>query len=265
MTEWQNFEKECKEYLESKYGKYAEFCLKGGSNANISDILVKTKSGRQFYIEVKHCPAQCGQFVLFPDSKTKKFTYSSKNVLPINESSNCIIKYMNEHFDKFSLTDTNGINIEINNGSQIFADWIVKSYHHKKAEYIITNDFIIFPVEQINKYFDISAKYRVKRSGSGSVGKNNLKSVLDHINANYVIDSVKTDGKKLFVKSSALSHNTRFKTGNYEYMFSMRDENIYEIRKLSNTYNANVIFSVELKKQVCTSDEKTFILVLSEN
>lgn len=51
------------------------------------------------------------------------------------------------------------------------------------------------------------------------------------------------DGDKLFVESSHNLHNKRFVFQQYEYMFSQRG-NEYEIRKLSNTYNANVIFSI---------------------
>ena len=49
-------------------------------------------------------------------------------------------------------------------------------------------------------------------------------------------------GKKFFVNSSAPMSNIRFTIGENEYMFSLRDENYYEIRRLSNTFNANVIF-----------------------
>ena len=45
------------------------------------------------------------------------------------------------------------------------------------------------------------------------------------------------------MSSSNYLHNLRFSLGDNEYMFSKR-EDLYEIRKLSNTYNANVIFSI---------------------
>ncbi len=262
MSKWQNFENKCKEYLDSQYGKYAKFSLEGGSNANISDIAVKTKSNRKFYIEVKHCPAQCGQFVLLPDVEKRKFIYSSKNALELNENSELIAEYMNDSFDEFLSAGTTGKYIDMENGSKIFADWIIQSYQNKQAEYIITNDFIIFPIEKIGQYFDITAKYRIKRSGSGTVGKKNIKAVSEYIKQNYNINSVEMLGKKFFINSSAPMSNIRFTIGENEYMFSLRDENYYEIRRLSNTFNANVIFSVKIKNNQQGMGKQEFISVL---
>lgn len=57
---------------------------------------------------------------------------------------------------------------------------------------------------------------------------------------------MRTDDSKLFVTSTRYIHNTRFIINGTEYMFSERGSE-YEIRKLSNTFNANVIFSIDLK------------------
>ena len=51
---------------------------------------------------------------------------------------------------------------------------------------------------------------------------------------------------KLYVECNLPMHNKRFILDGTEYMFSLR-EDIYEIRKLSGTFNANVIFSLKLK------------------
>ena len=48
-------------------------------------------------------------------------------------------------------------------------------------------------------------------------------------------------------------HDVRFVLDGYEYMFSIRDDK-YEIRKLSNTFNANVIFSIFKKNQKGLTD-----------
>lgn len=70
MAICENFEIECKNYLNKRFGAYARFIHQGGSDSTIPDILVKTNSGKEFYIDAKHCLAQCGQFVLLPDIKT---------------------------------------------------------------------------------------------------------------------------------------------------------------------------------------------------
>ena len=66
------------------------------------------------------------------------------------------------------------------------------------------------------------------------------------------------NNKNIYVKSSQNINNIRFVTDDYEYMFSKRD-NIYEIRQLSNTFNANVIFSIELTGDVQGLPKEKFI------
>ena len=49
-------------------------------------------------------------------------------------------------------------------------------------------------------------------------------------------------------------HKYRVIIGEYKYYLSKQSNNIYEVRCLSNTYNMNVIFSVQLKKEQDSSD-----------
>lgn len=65
---------------------------------------------------------------------------------------------------------------------------------------------------------------------------------------NYPVSSIIAEGDKLFVTSNEDLDKIRFVIDEYEYMFSKRDDR-YEIRKLSNTFNANVIFSIEKNNQ----------------
>lgn len=76
MSIWEDFEIDCTDYLNKAFGEYAYFIHQGGSDSTAPDILVKTNKGTSFYIEAKHCPAQCGQFVLLPDVKSSTFIYS---------------------------------------------------------------------------------------------------------------------------------------------------------------------------------------------
>lgn len=79
MATWDNFEIEATRYLENKFGSFASFIHQGGADSTVPDIFVRLKSGKSFYIEAKHSPAQCGQFVLLPNIQTKSFIYSRKN------------------------------------------------------------------------------------------------------------------------------------------------------------------------------------------
>ena len=82
--------------------------------------------------------------------------------------------------------------------------------------------------------------------------------VSNYINHNYYISGTRVDGDKLFVNSDRNLHNQRFILVADEYMFALRDRE-YEIRKLSNTYNANVIFSITKKGNEPGMSDSEFI------
>ena len=154
---------------------------------------------------------------------------------------------MNKNFDEFREAGTAGKDIDMPDGSNIFANWIMQMYTAKGVELFITNNYTILPISSFSDYFEVSAKYRIKRSGSSNVGKSRIKLVTEYINShNYSTTDFYTNGDKLFVSSTQQLHNQRFIIEGNEYMFSLRGEE-YEIRKLSNTYNANVIFSIKYK------------------
>lgn len=244
MTNWIDFEIECTDYLNKSFGAYARFIHQGGSDSTIPDILVETNHGNSFYIDAKHCPAQCGQFVLLPNISSQKFEYSRKNISKLNTFAQKIIEHMNKQFDEFREAGTTGKDIIMENDSSIFSNWIIQTYKEKKTKFFITNNYTILPIERFCDYFDVTAKYRIKRSGSGNVGKIRLSLVLNYIKSHdYAITGSQITGEKLFVTSNRNLHKLRFILEKYEYMFSQR-ENQYEVRKLSNTYNANVIFSI---------------------
>ena len=258
MAIWQDFESSCTDFLNDTFGEYASFIQEGGSDSTIPDIKVITRRG-VFYIDVKHCPAQCGQFVLLPNIATGSFEYSPLNVNRINDSARRIMEYMNEDFDEFREAGTAGKDIDMINGSEIFADWIIQTYKNKGAEFFITNNYKIVRVDDFSECFNVSAKYRIKRSGSSSVGKSRISTISRYLKDEFdSITSIRAQGDKLFVNSTRNMHGIRFVYGGYEYMISQRDD-AYEIRKLSNTYNANVIFSIQLKNNCTGLTEEEFI------
>lgn len=261
MAIWEDFEVECTTYLNSIYGAYANFTHKGGTDSTIPDIYVETSHG-SFYIEAKHSPAQCGQFVLLPNISTSTFEYSPQNVNHINIYAKKIMEHMNKSFDEFRDAGTTGKDITMPGGQDIFANWVIDTYKEKGTRFFITNNQTILPIEHFKEFFEISAKYRIKRSGSSSVGKTRIPAVIDLLTHNYVVESTRIDDDKLFVFSRESYHNKRFILRGYEYMFSLRGHE-YEIRKLSNTYNANVIFSISLKPRKCGMSHKEFISILN--
>ncbi|WP_073507910.1 hypothetical protein [Streptobacillus notomytis] len=61
------------------------------------------------------------------------------------------------------------------------------------------------------------------------------------------------------IKYSENLNKLKFVDDDAEYMFSHLENDIYRIRKLSTTRNANVIFSIKLIKEQEDKDLKTFI------
>ena len=246
MKPWQKFELDSENYLKEKFGKYATFELRGGSDSTVRDILVTNQNGENYYIEAKLCPAQCGQFVLLPDIKSSAFMFSKKNKTDVNDYVKAIIEYMNDDFEAFKEAGTTGKEISFNNDQSVFAGWIKDNYHKKGTKFIITNDFSILKLDDFDKVFKVEAKYRIKRSGSSDVGSKYISKVSNYLKDNFTINNIETKNGKLFVTSDKELDKQRFIIDKYEFMISKRESN-YEIRKLSNTFNANVIFSIDLK------------------
>ncbi|MEE1243463.1 hypothetical protein [Frisingicoccus sp.] len=256
---WKQFEIECTDYLNRKFGAYAHFEHQGEEDSTRPDIFVETKSGNSFYIDAKHSPAQCGQFVLLENILTEQFEYSRRNANRINIYSEKIMQYMNEHYEQFRNADTSGKNIIMPDGESIFSNWIIDTYKKKGTHFFITNDCTILPIERFKTYFTSTAKYRVKKSGSSPIGKTRLSKVKSFIETcNYPVSNFRIEGKKLFVTSSSDLNHIKFRFEQYQYMFSQRNHE-YEIRKLSNTNHANVIFSITKKDGVEGLSDSDFI------
>lgn len=258
---WEDFEINCTSFLNNNFNRYATFTHQGGANSTKPDILVKTKTGNTFYIEVKQKIAQCGQFVLFPNNVSKTFEYSIINKTPINAYTQKIIEYMNSNFDKFKNPTAKGESILIENSQHIFASWIIEFYKQKNVKFIITDNNIILPLQNLANYFNITAKYRIKKSGSSNVPQKSVNSILNYLESNkYNISSSKFLNKKLIISSNDNLNKLSFNIDNIQYMFSQKKASIeYTIKKLSNTKNANVIFSITLAKNVIGISHNEFI------
>ena len=273
MNTWETFEIDCTNYLTEQFGQYATFTHQGSSNSTVPDIKVITKKNKQFYIEAKHSPAQCGQFVLKANNATKTFTFSKRNKSKINEFSKQIIDYMNKHFSTFVNAGTSGEDIHITDCENLFATWIIDKYKHMGVKYIITNNFIILPLEKILEYFEIKGKFRVKKSGSNEPSKKYYNDILYILNnqyniPNFTLEKVKKDSKekvKMFVATEKNLSHKKFIVGEYAYEFRPANDcvNKYEIRNLSNTFNTTVIFSIKLKtnKEGISISDFIFILI----
>jgi len=244
MRRWENFEEEMAIYLSEKYPNN-EFGWYGGSDSTVSDIKVND----EFYIEVKMPHAQCGQFVLFPDMPNRIFEYSSDNKAPENKYTRKIINQMERNFEKHLSQKSSDIEINEN----ILADFIIEYYLNKNVRYIITkeSDIIILPTEKLKKYFNITANFRPKTSGSGYLPDKWISDFDIGFQKKYASDyNYFRKGKHGYIKTSIDIDDKTYIFGKHNRYFLRKTskDDVYKIRKLSNTRNSNVIFSINLKK-----------------
>ncbi|MBE6740331.1 MAG: hypothetical protein E7565_08450 [Ruminococcaceae bacterium] len=262
MRPGEKFETECYNFLKKVYKTAnTDFYHEGGMDSTKSDIEVIKNGKKDFFIEAKDALAQSGQFVLLPNKNTETFIFSPRNKSLPNEMTNMIIDYMNNDFHRFNNAGTAGQSIDID--KKIFAKWIIKHYEEKNVKYVISkgNDYVIFPIRKFPEYFDIVANFRVKKSGSGYVAKKDIDLVKQNILAIYPTAKFIQSGKKLYVEINEPFKKDKLIIKNYTYQLSKQSSNYFEVRRLSNTYNMNVIFAIKLIK---AQDENDLIEFKSE-
>lgn len=258
LLEWENFEEECCDFLQKKYDNVV-FELQGGHDSTKTDLTVLREGNQLFKIEVKMPHAQCGQFVLFTDEQKKEFIYSSQNKTPLNRYSMAIIKEMNKDFE--NLKKPSAANLDIN--ADLFVNWIVSYYKDiKKASFMMTkgDGYILFPIEKLANYFNVTASYRIKKSGSSNPVAKNVEEIKDLLcSAGLNVASLFFTEKHLnVILRNPITLKTISLCGNkYNYFLRGEGKN-FRITKLSNTHNANVIFSITLKSPQDIGDLKAF-------
>lgn len=261
LQDWEIFERECADYLHRQYSinTGCQFIPSGGHNSHESDIHVKKGAMNLFSIEAKMGKAQCGQFVLFANDSTRKFTYSPRNEFPLNEFSQRIMDAMAADYDRYCAPSNDAMDIDKN----LFYDWIKNHYSEgRNTRFVITKgrEYILLPINKFDQYFDVEARYRPKGSGSGDPPKKRINEVADALHAASIsFSNLAFDGDYLnVVISNPISDKFVLRGGEYRYQFKKEGENVFNVRKLSNTRNANVIFSISLKKEQDTDDLRTF-------
>lgn len=258
MKKWQLFEKKACEFLNKNFSSSkVHFEKVGGSDSTLSDIKVIKNNNIVFFIESKMSGAQCGQFVLLDNGG--KFTYSPRNKSLENQYSKKFLNHINNDYMTFK--DVSTRSIEINVDKKTSYNWVLNNYMTKNVKFIITgnslNNFIIFPLSKFNKYFDIKANFRVKKSGSRNLSKKNSGIFYKLLKDKYSCSKPYYVKRKAFIEIYDGSPENLIVEGeDYDYLLKRIDSNKYEIRMLSNTFNANVIFSCELKAE---QDKKDLI------
>lgn len=245
---WKEFENECVNFLNSKYGNFFEH--KGASDSTTSDILYK-RGEVNFFVESKMSKAQSGQFVLIPNEAEMKFEYSFRNKSLNNEYARKIIEYINEHYNEFKNAGTKGLSIDMD--KSVFYNWIIHYYLEKGVKYIITRNkkgtFIVFRVEDIRRFFDVQANFREKKSGSSKIAEKNKEEII----AFFEEQSISFSFQGIDVVCEEELDGFLVQGLEHDYLLK-GDEGLYKVRRLSNTRNSNVIFVLSLKDDIKETD-----------
>lgn len=265
MKPGEQFELEALTYLKNNYSLNGiVYDHTDTADSTRSDIEVIKNGQSAFFIEAKDTAAQSGQFVLLPDTENRRFVFSPRNKSVPNEMTDIIINYMNSEFDRFNSAGTAGEALGID--SNVFTKWIIEHYREKNVKFVISKkaNMIICPIEKFGDYFEVSANFRIKKSGSSEPSVGNVAPVKSELLRLYNISDTQQVGKKLFVRTSPSLSKARFDFGNYTYFLSPQEETgFFEVRQLSNTRNKNVIFTINVKQEQVQSDLTSFLRALS--
>lgn len=264
MRPGEQFELDSLEYLRKNYGKEGiVFIHHNTADSTRSDIEVIINGCSKFYIEAKDTVAQSGQFVLLPDDTSRRFLFSPRNKSLPNEMTELMIAYINEDYKRFNAAGTAGESLNIDH--RIFTQWIIDHYREKRVKYIISkrNKMLICPIEKFGEYFEVSANFRIKQSGStepsGKYVDDVILALKKQFNITDVYKHTVNRKTKLFVNGPASLSKMRFDSGNYTYYLSPQAEiGHFEVKQLSNTRNKNVIFTINVKQEQMASDLEQF-------
>ena len=196
--------------------------------------------------------AQAGQFVV--NDTGSGFEFSSMNrdaSLANSKDVKKIIQYMTDNYQTYSNPGSRGVSIPPFDDKELFANCIATHNSDKNVKYVMTSEkgnlsnYIIFPsnAENLLHYFNITAKYRVKRSGSHRVPKSKVDDVLAGIRQKYNDASLNEDGT-VTIQDVDFKFDRIELNDNMTVMLRKIGDNVYTMRLRSNTANANVIFSL---------------------
>lgn len=254
MNKWEKVEIQITNFL-NNYIKKIDANLfaihKGGMNSINPDILIEFNKKPLYFVEVKMPLSQSGQIVI--EKVNEKYQLSNENYNPNSQN---IIDYINKQLYNYKNISKRGIPINCN--EELLAKWIIFHYKNKNCKWIIVSDqdnnnlkpqdIVIYPIEDIQKYFKISAVLRLKKSGTSHLPKKYDEIIEKELSGNIV--SMIRNKEKMVVKLKETTHLKKYKSGfylgvNYYLTKTNLTENEYYIKKLSSTNNPQIIFSLK--------------------
>lgn len=263
MSAWEEFEINVLKALKGIEETKLKFVRKGGSDSSVSDIEVYKDSKKITSLECKLSQSQAGQFVVLYNGT--EFCFSNQNKCNETTETIKIIKKMNENiglYIKVIEDDLPSVNLQIENSLSF--EHVLNIYKQKGVKYFITSrelnsELIIVPLNKIVEIFQIKGVYRKKRSGSRDIPKSEKSLCYSEFEKKYKTEINFANLKKI------VEMNNRYFGSNNEYYISGNSERGYKFKKLSNTNNPNVIFTLSLKENInCSMTIKELIDELEE-
>lgn len=244
---WEEHEKWNYEQFKKHYSDLATFKHDGGSDSNVSDILVKTPK-KDFFVEVKSASgAASGQFVTTLDGG--KYIPSKKNVHETSPITERIIKEINNRFEKFSVIGSKGIDLRFSGDTKIYTDWIKQHYKEKNAEFIamqMEGEQVVMPLKSFEQNFDVRAEIRGKTSGTSPVAQQYRRGVTEYLENHGIKPYIESD--RMYISPTQKIENRYFTTAGKNFFIGNVRDGKREIRKRSETKNPTVIFYVKPKE-----------------
>lgn len=275
MENWEVFEQHATKCLNSKFKKYGlSFKPTGGKDSNTSDILVQISSNDNlFSIEAKLSPAQCGQFVI--NENGDSFELTNKSRLS-NNYTKTIIDHINENLKEY--TKNNPKYFDLNCNQKLLYQWIHEHYKNKNSLFFVTSTLTsgyisIISLDSLQKFFNFSARLRVKKSGTRNISKKSSKSILaeldKHLNK-LGITKFKyiTNGNKTIVRIDGEIKEIDYKNryfGNNTFLSKEENKSDYSVKIRSSTNNINVVFSIQYIGPKKDYGEEDFLNFLKSN
>lgn len=266
---WEDLESKCYEHLKKEYGRNNSVEAFGSADSTKADIAIRNSMHDSFYVEVKSEKAQCCQFVLFPNADTEHFDFSKDNKVPLSKNCEKIIAHMNATYKTYCKVGKKGIPVNVD--SAILYGLVTDFYQEKNVKFFMTegNELMIFPIDRFSEYFDIEAVYRCKTSGSSEPTQSTNTSEILQGMAN---DQIKGELEYKFVagkircflhadkqlhghRTPCASYTYQYKDNNYSKLVQRKSDYVFEVRRLSNTSNPNVICQLSLKKTYQQADD----------
>ena len=260
---WKLFEESVFKYLtENICIEDVNFSYIGNSDSTKGDIAVIYRNNHLFNIECKKKKSQSSQFVLEIDREKKVFIFSKGNKSNPSKA-NEILNHMNKNFYYYAtLNKSKKLDNKLLCAKELQFKFVIDNLISKGSRFIATEanykglnkeNIVFFPTGELENFFEIYGKYRTKQSGTTEPSKKALISF-----PYKTIEIKKSKKKRFFVDDRGSKIPDRIGEG---FFLAKVDPftGLREVRFRSKTKNANVIFSLLLKKSFKNNSDDNYI------